>query len=358
MRICVIAGTAAILLVGCDSLSISPSKHPGGEAGVTGAVLAASIVFEGDELSRPQSIGVLGGWVLVGDVPRPHALHVIDRAEGRYLASWGREGRGPAEFLRLWGIQPIDGAGEAWLYDPSQTRFTRADVAALAAGAGDPLRRSVNLVGDLMPMSAVWLGDSVVVSSGMFTGGRLARYDREGRVRGVVGPLPPGRDGVPAQVVQHAYSGTLVRHPSGERLGILTRHADRFEIYTAEGDLVGVHRGPRGFEPVYEMQVRAGTPVMVSGDDLRFGYVEAVATGEHVYALYSGLTRGELPGRANFGGEVHVFDWNGNLLRILPLDQRALALAVSPDERTLYTIRHDPVPAVLKYDLPEMEKPR
>lgn len=298
---------------------------------------------------RPQSVGVLGDWLLVSDIPRPHALHVIRRTDGRYLKSWGREGAGPGEFRTLWSIQPADG-GSAWLFDPTQTRLTLLDVPALLAGAGNPVRRSVSLRADLAPMTAVWMSDTLVVSSGMFTRGRLATFDSAGRLKSTAGPLPQA-EGVPSAVAQHAYAGTLVRHPSRPLVAIGTRHADRVEIYEADGRLLQVGRGPRNFEPAFEVQVRGGAPIMASGDDMRLGYVDLAAAGEHLYGLYSGRSRAERPGQAFYGGEVHVFDWSGRLLRILPLDHLALALAFSPDERALYSLRHNPTPAVLQHAL-------
>ena len=323
----------------------------GGPDGViTHDTLRGSVVFDGEELSRPQEVEVVGGWLLVGDVPRPRALHVIDRAQGRHLASWGREGRGPGEFLSLWGIQREGRSDRVWLYDPGQTRLTLLDVSALVGG-GDPLVEVLRLQTDFVPMTAVWVGDSAIVSSGLFADGRFARFDRGGVLRSVAGPLPSARDGTPAAVAQHAYSGTLVAHPERSLIAIATRHADRLEIHHVDGRPIRTARGPLGFEPVYEVKIVEGHPNMATGDELRFGYVDAAAEGEHIYALYSGRTRGE-PGKSHFGGEVHVFDWEGRLLRILPLDERALAIAVDPDERTLYTIRHDPEPAVLRYELP------
>jgi hypothetical protein len=313
--------------------------------------LAGTVLYGGDKLSRPQSIGVAGDWVLVGDMPRPHALHVIARADGRYLASWGRQGEGPGEFSSLWGIQPA-GPREVWLFDPTQVRLTLLDVSALLAGAPNPLRRTLMLRGDHLPMTAVWTADSLLVSSGMFSAGRLARFDAAGEPRDVVGPLPPAKPNTPPAVAQHAYAGTLVRHPSRPLLAIGTRHADRVEIYGTDGRLVTVARGPANFEPVYEPKVRAGAPVMGTGDDLRFGYVDLFATDKRLYALYSGATRAERPGKASFGTEVHVFDWEGGLRARYALDALALAIAVDPGGSTLYTVRHDPEPAVLRYPLP------
>lgn len=315
----------------------------------------ATIHFGGDVLAHPQEIGIAGDWLLVGDVPSPHALHVIRRSDGRHLASWGREGSGPGEFRHLWGIQSA-GDGGAWLYDPSLSRVTLLDVAALAAGNKQPLRRSVNLQSDLNPMTALWVADTLLVSSGMFTRGRLAMFNGDGRLARTAGPMPPAREGVPPAVAQHAYSGTLVLHPSRPLVAIGTRHADRLEIYQTDGQLVRVARGPGNFEPVYEVQMAGGAPTMASGDDMRFGYIDLTPAGDRLYALYSGFTRGERPGRANFGQQVHVFDWDGKLHRVLPLDQPVLGIAVSDDGQNIYAVSHDPEPAVLRYTVPAADR--
>lgn len=312
-----------------------------------------AVLYSGDTLGRPQTIGVVGEWVLVGDVPRPHALHVISRRDGRPLASWGREGKGPGEFEDLWGIQDAGGR-EAWLFDSGQGRLTRVDVAALVAGATDPVRRMLALRSELAPLSALWVADTLLVSAGMFTRGRLAHFDSGGALRRVVGALPNAGQGVPPEVAQHAYSGTLARHPTRPLVAIGTRHADRVEIYDAAGRVVTVGRGPARFEPAFRVQVRGNDPLMASGGDLRFGYVDLTAAGDRLYGLYSGRTRGELPGRANFGDQVHVFDWSGRLVQVLTLDARVLGIAVAagPGGRTLYATRYDPEPAVLRYDIP------
>lgn len=92
---------------------------------------------------------------------------------------------------------------------------------------------------------------------------------------------------------------------------------------------------------------------MATGDDLRVGYVGLASTDRHIYALFAGLTRAEAGRNSFFGREVHVFDWTGELVERLTLDEIAFAMAVSPDGRELFAARHDPEPAVVRYVLPE-----
>jgi hypothetical protein len=318
-------------------------------SGVETPPLTAEVHYTSDSLGRPHLLAIAGENLLGTDIGGGATLHVLN--EGRRVASFGREGRGPGEFSGIRTLQPSADGRSVWLYDLGNTRLTLLDLDSVAAGRG-AVRETVVLRSDLGPMNAVRLSDSLIVSSGLFTRGRLALFSGAGTLQRVVGPLPPARDGVPVTVAQHAYTGTLVRHPHQPRLALATRHADRVEFYGLDGTLRRVARGPAEFEPVYEAQVRGGAPTMATGEDLRFGYVDAAAAGDRLYALYSGHTRAERPGRANFGQQVHVFTWEGELRRVIPLDQPVLGIAVSDDGRTMYAVRHDPEPAVLRYQLP------
>jgi hypothetical protein len=311
--------------------------------------LAAEVVYAGDSLGIPYLLAAAGEHLLVTDIGGGASLHVLQ--DGRRVASFGRKGRGPGEFSGIRTLQPSPDGRTVWLYDLENTRLTLLDLDSVVAGTSGAVRQTVVLRSDLGPMNAIRLSDSLIVSSGLFTRGRLALFAGSGDLQRVVGPLPPVREGVPAPVAQHAYTGTLVRHPHQPLLALATRHADRVEIYGVDGTLHRVARGPRKFEPVYEVQVAGGAPTMATGDDLRFGYVDAGTAGDRLYALYSGFTRGERPGRANFGQQVHVFDWAGTLDQVIHLDQPVLGIAVTGDGRTLYAVRHDPEPAVLRYRL-------
>src|SRR6202008_3108331 len=162
---------------------------------------------------------------------------------------------------------------------------------------------------------------------------------------------PTGANGPPA-VVQHAYTGTLMARPDRGRFALLTRHADRVELFRDDGSPLRTVTGPAGFLPVYAVRWRAGSRVMASGSDLRFGYIAGSATQRALYGLYSGRSRAELPGGANYGTFVHEYDWEGKLRRVFKLDAYAIGIAVDPEGRTLYASRLYPTPAILRYELP------
>ena len=53
-----------------------------------------------------------------------------------------------------------------------------------------------------------------------------------------------------------------------------------------------------------------------------------------------------------------MFGWDGSLVTILRLDRDALALAVDEANGWLFTIEYDPVPAILRYELPALRGAR
>ena len=85
-----------------------------------------------------------------------------------------------------------------------------------------------------------------------------------------------------------------------------------------------------------------GTPSFnyLEGDinDLITFYISATVTDDHIYALYSNLRREDesIENKDHAFDEVHVFDWEGNLVRILKLDNEIDQITVDPVNNVLY----------------------
>jgi hypothetical protein len=310
--------------------------------------LSGRVLARGDYLGLPGRIGASGTRLLVLDGASDSVIHILSAADGHRLRSMGRRGEGPGEYRTAWSIAPDPRHAERfWVYDIALGRLTRVDLDSITPAEPEMIR----VTGDGLAMQPVWLSDSLLASPGLSPRGRLSFFGKDGGFRGSAGPLPSAAGDIPPQVLQHAWTGSLVANPRRGLLALLTQHADQLELYRADGSLVRKVRGPFGFDPRFTVETAQGQPTMGSGDDMRFGYTGAGAAGDRIYALFSGRTREGYGPDSSFGRFIHVYDWAGALVRVLELDTPILSIAISPDERWVYGIRHDPEPAVMAFPL-------
>lgn len=320
-------------------------------------VLVGEVIAAGEYLDLPRQMAVVGDRLVVLDRSAPMA-HVFRAQTGEHLGSFGPKGEGPGEFRSATHVQrALDDPRDVWIFDRSLLRMTRLRFGGDVLPA---MQEIVNLhQGAGVYLQPVWLSDSTLVVSGIYPRhpeGRLLLTDRAGgAVRGIgEAPRHPGGASIPTTVLQHAYEGPLTVRPDRSRFALATRQADRLEIFEADGTPVARVVGSTGFLPVFETRERAEGVSMATGDDLRVGYVDISSTDRHIYALFSGKTRGEAGANTFFGREVHVFDWSGELVERLLLDEIAFTMAIAPDGRHLFAVRHDPEPAIARYVLPAL----
>jgi hypothetical protein len=312
---------------------------------VSGRVLAS-----GDYLGRPSRIVSMGETLLVLDNTGDSVLHVISARDGRRVRSQGRRGAGPGEYQAAWSLAPDPrDAGSAWVFDMGLSRLTRVSPGDPAGPKKNP--EILTLRADLMPVQPLWLGDSVLVSPNFSPRGRLTFFNRAGTLLRAAGGVPNDTRGTPPGVLQQAWVGKLALRPAGDRMVIATQYADQIELYGTDGTLLKKVRGPFQFDPRFTVAIAGDMQTMSSDESMRMGYADVTATNESIYALFSGRTREGFGQDAPFGRFVHVYDWEGKLLRVLELDAAIISLALSPDGRRMYGAAHDPEPVIMVFDL-------
>lgn len=314
--------------------------------------LAGEVLNRDDALGLPAALAIVGDHLVVVDRGGGTPLHTVDRRTGE-LVSFGREGEGPGEFEGIWNLDADPGRSGFWVWDLALQRLTLV-VLAGPRPAG-PLRdsRAVRLRSPAPLVTGVArLTDDSWLATGLFTEGRLGEFDLEGRFRGTRGAIPVTETDVPTQVLQQAYYGPIEARPDRRRVAVGALQAGHLEIFDlTEGAIVRA-RVPFEFEPRFSIDEGSQGPVMATGDDVRYGYVDLSATPTRLYALFSGRTPAGHPERPTFGEYVHVFDWEGVFHGALRLEEAAIALAVDEREGTLYAVSHDPAPAIWRYALP------
>ena len=312
-----------------------------------GTVLQAS-----ERLSMPTQIVLVGDRLVIVDRFAERPVHVLSATSGELIASLGREGDGPGEFRVARFVDPDPVVPRRfWVFDAGLSRLTLVDVEDWDQTPAWE-RRIIGLRSDATVMNPVWMARGTrMLATGLFAEGRLAEFDSAGTTTAYRGALPISRQPAPPSVLQHAYRGMLKARPDRSLLVLAARHAGSIEIYDPSGRLITRASGPFTFDPIFEVDQGAGGPGLVSGEEMRLGYVDVATTPDRIYALFSGRTREGYPDRATYGEYVHVFDWQGTYLAALRLDSEVAAIAADRERNRLVAVRHLPEPAVLSYPL-------
>ncbi|MCA0376440.1 MAG: TolB-like 6-bladed beta-propeller domain-containing protein [Gemmatimonadetes bacterium] len=303
------------------------------------------------ELVKPRRVLASTDLVVVVDESSTQALLVYSRSRGSLLRRTGIVGGATTELLAPGSlVLDSDAPNSFWVHDVGQMRMVRMSFGAPTATA--PIRTTTRSLPATLPVfSLVATPQQEFLATGILANTRLVRIDTSGRVVQALVDLP-GKQDDPTTVRQEAYRSTATSNSRLQKLALATRHADRLEIFTFGGQRVAIAPRPANFEPTYTIGRGRNSPVMATGPDLRFGYIDVSSSSERIVALYSGLTRRAGKGVAALGHELHVIDWNGATLRRYRLPRPALALSVAPAGDEVYVLHPAPAPAVSVYRVP------
>jgi hypothetical protein len=221
------------------------------------------------------------------------------------------------------------------VYDISLARLTRIvvprdDQRPAYAGA------SIQLAAEGTGTDAVWLDSARLLVPGFFRDARVAILDGSGRRIAGIGPSFTQWSAAYPQVSQ----ARVELRPDGRLAVLANRHLASIEVI----DLV------RGTTKTVEGPVampRGSGPGALAA----VAYVDVTATARFIFGLFSGRDAATSGQRASFGDCVHVYGWNGTFQRGLRLDGDVIAIAVTQDESAIYALRHEPRPALVRFDL-------
>jgi hypothetical protein len=330
---------AALLATGIAA-RILPGA-PGRESGMEGAqcapsALSATVMNEAGDLAIPTRLIVDDPWIFVLDAASDSVLHQFRLEDGTLYQSLGRRGRGPGEFRGAWSLSYDRESGDAWVYDISLARLTKIVVPRderHPAYAGPSLQLAAGGTGT----DAVWLDSARLLVPGFFRDARLAILDGSGRrIAGIRPSFTRWSTAYP-----QASLARVELQPGGHRAVLANRHLASIELIDLERDTTITVQSP------VELPRGSGRREIDA-----VAYVDVAVTATSIYGLFSGrdaVTSGQ---RASFGDCIQVFGWDGTYRQSLRLDGDVIAIAVTEDGSALYALRHEPRPALVRFDLP------
>jgi DNA-binding beta-propeller fold protein YncE len=307
-------------------------------------------------IGKPYSIANIGPFTIVTDQINK-TINIF--RDTTYIKTVGRSGKGPGEFLHMNTITVDQKNQTFWIYDATLFRFQKFNLNDLLHTSNIKKRTltSVTINSKVgYPYWPTWLNDTTIISTGLFTKGRIAFFNDQGIFQRIVGPTLPSvkNKNVPYKVRSHSYLGYIAVKPDGSAFVVADQHTDKLEIYNAQGHPKLLIIGADNFKPHYKTaHLPQGGVTMEASRNMHNAYVSICATNQRIYALYSGKLMNEQKGM--FGNSLFIFNWKGKLLGIYTLHSNTIFnINVDTAERKLYAVdfyaKKDPISV---YKLPE-----
>lgn len=131
----------------------------------------------------------------------------------------------------------------------------------------------------------------------------------------------------------------LYRHPSGQKCVLAMRFSDQVEFYDFTSNTRKIIRGPENFTPYMTVMTdNSGRKISTSNAKTRYAFVKGKVTDKYIYLLYSGnKTESD---HMNFGKSIFVYNWDGEPVKRILLENYVVDFVVTSDDSVLYT--YDP----------------
>ena len=187
------------------------------------------------------------------------------------------------------------------------------------------------------------------VATGIYEDNHLMVLDEKGTPLKGFGEWPyqdEQEKKVPGTTRARVYQGKLEVSPSKDKLVFAVMSGDMLYFYRVlpNGELELISKQENAYAHyVHTNGAHYGTAP--------HHYIDACTTEDYVYTLYSGRSLKEHGLKCFQGNLIHVYDWEGKLVKKLQLDIDIKQMAVSKDNRKIYAIADLPDPVLVVFEL-------
>lgn len=296
---------------------------------------------------NPSKISYVKGYIILTDGNPDHQIAVFRETDRQFLGGFGRQGRGPSEFLSPYLLLSKPDDPLFCVYDLNMRRISCYDVDRTVTDFTRPEPElMVTLDGNFgMPINLdARISRREFIVTGIFSDEtRYIIADSTGKVIQRAGTIPDIMDNVPINVQHNAALTRVAAHPVNGRLALAYRFRNRISIYSPEGELIrDIDHPPLqdGDPGLILAHTPSGQPYMAQGNDTRMYYINIMADDKRIYALYSGRQRKE--GAATYAQYLYIYNWDGDLLSYKRFDTFVESCTLTEEPDVILCVKGSP----------------
>lgn len=134
------------------------------------------------------------------------------------------------------------------------------------------------------------------------------------------------------------YQGELKMKPDRKKFVYVSTRCDLFKIISIETEVLNEISNRQTYSPKFRQET--GNTMAIMPENLN-GFISVTVTNEHIFALFSGRSETNYQEKYYFGNIVHIYNWDGDLLKSVMLDKDAWQIYVDDFSMKLYTIHYE-----------------
>lgn len=333
----------------CDSKSNKSSKN---EFGFQKMVeISSSRLNSSHEINKATSLYLFDSMLFVYDTDKEYQFKIIDIQNDQLITSFGRNGEGPCEIAFPVGVNWLNSERkQISLNDRNRFRMESYDLDDIRTSEKPDCHQVThNLNGNYQIIAQI--DSDRYVGTGLFRGKYALQLSGQEEVMesGIGFPEDEENQNVSYTTLAMAYQGRFLKHPHQNKFLSTSLNAFSFDIIeVTEENAIKLIKRIHHWGPSFTgSSGRVVSAAMKKGN--KFGCLDAAISQDHIYILFSG--KSNLQEDSQDSNIIYVYDWNGNPVKSLNLDQQISKIAVDQYDQALIGFINSRIPTLVKYDL-------
>lgn len=134
------------------------------------------------------------------------------------------------------------------------------------------------------------------------------------------------------------YQGNIIINNDMNKIVYTSARCDLIKIFSIQKDFLEEVMTQYTYLPKFSDD---GSSYLTLLPDNLNGYISVSVTDKYIYALFSGRSELLYKDQHYFGDIVHIFDWDGELIKQIKLDKDAWQIYVNDKSKKIYTIHFE-----------------
>ena len=310
------------------------------------------ILFDDDEyiLGKPNSMTLIDSVLIIADSQTNPMLHLLNVKTGKPIGQFLSRGQGPDEYMKIGTLGRLN-KDTLFFHDLNKRvccflilpKEENGEIQVIEA-----FKCTETAHNTLVPLT-----DASYIASGIYQEGRFCLLTDSGKTKTFWGTYPSRDDAeksVSNLIKSQAYMGQMSSSPANDKFVFHAMAADMLSFYEYKNGEICILKEIQRSLPDYGYGKNIEKFLGTSRKS-PFTYLCACTTKQFVYLLYSGKTYHDDGLNAFKSNQIHVYNWQGEKIKILYLDVDIKEMSVSDDDSLMYAITDLPNPTVVSFEL-------